>query len=66
MSMDEQFLTTDDLAQRWNVKKKTIYQLKGELPYYKFKGSIRFKLSDVTTYEENHKIEEEVTNGTAS
>lgn len=57
--MDEQFLTAEELAQRWNVKKKTIYQIKSTISYYKFKGSIRFKLSDVVAYEERHKVEED-------
>lgn len=61
--MEEQFLTAAELANRWKVKKRIIYQLKGKIPYYKFKGSIRFKLEDVLAYEEKQKIEEE--NGNA-
>lgn len=64
--MDEQFLTAEELATRWNIKRKTVYQLKGKVPYHKFKGSIRFKLEDVIAYEKNHRIEEETSNGATS
>lgn len=63
--MDEQFLTAEELAKRWNIKRKTVYQLKGKVPYHKFKGSIRFKLEDVLAYETKQRIEEDANGATS-
>lgn len=55
----KEFYTTKELAKKWEVKERTILELKDDaadpLPHYRFKGSIRFKFEDVKAYEERHR-----------
>jgi hypothetical protein len=64
--MEKAFLNAGELAQRWGIKRKTVYLLKSKIPHYKFKGSIRFKMEDVLAYEEKQKVKESDANGTTS
>ena len=47
------YLTTKDLAQRWKVGVKKIYRMKnrGEIPFARFGGAIRFPLAAIEAYE---------------
>lgn len=51
---DRLFLTTDELAKRWRISKRTIenqrYKKNG-IPFYKLDGSVRYDLNDVIAYE---------------
>ena len=54
----EEFLTVKELAKRWKVSEKKVYEMvkaDDPIPHYRFKGSIRFKLADLEAYEQTHK-----------
>ena len=55
----EPFLTPDNLAEYLGISKTTVYRLveKRDMPFYKFRGSLRFKLEEVMEYVKNSRVE---------
>lgn len=53
------FLKPDELAEFLNISKPTVYRLieKRQLPFYKIRGSLRFKTEDVVKFLEESRIE---------
>ncbi len=56
------FYTVKELAKRWGVSEKRIYQLKDApddpIPYHKL-GGIKFHINDILGYERTHRFPEE-------
>ena len=51
------YLTTHDLADRWNVKPQTLsaWRMTGKGPtFHKFEGSVRYLLEEIESYESIH------------
>lgn len=60
--IQDELMTTDELAQYLKVNRRTIYRLldAGELPFaIKFTGNWRFRLSDVERWLESQKMQEQ-------
>lgn len=53
------FLKPDELAEFLNISKPTVYRLieKRQIPFYKIKGSLRFKMEDVMQFIQGSRIE---------
>ena len=54
--MSERFFTVRELAKRWKLSEKRIYQLKEEIGYTQIGGAIRFTLDEIEEYERTHAI----------
>ncbi len=55
--MSERFLTVRELAKRWKLSDKRIYQLKEEIGYTQIGGAIRFPIEKIEAYEQTRTIE---------
>jgi excisionase family DNA binding protein len=53
--MNKEFLTADELAELFDVKKQTVWRWvrQGKVPYFKVGGSLRFNTEDIR----RHKLE---------
>ncbi len=52
--MQDEFLTTRELAERWKIKENTLAILRvnsNGCPYVKIGRTVRYRLSDVVAYE---------------
>ena len=52
--MKDQFYTVKELAQRWKISEKRIYQLKEDIGYIQIGGLIRFTRDAIEEYERTH------------
>jgi len=57
--MGKEYLTIDDLAEYFSVKRSTLYAKveSGEIPHYKVGRLIRFRRDEVNTWMEGHRRE---------
>jgi excisionase family DNA binding protein len=53
----KEFLTIPDLSEYLTIKKTTLYSMveSGDIPHYRIGRLIRFKMSDVEAWMENHR-----------
>lgn len=60
---EKTFLTVRDVAKRWKISEKRVYQLKDDLEdpisHHRFGRNIRFDLKDIEAYERSHKLPKE-------
>ncbi len=56
---DKNFLKPDELAEFLNFSKPTVYRMieKREIPLYKIRGGLRFKMEDVLEFLKGSRIE---------
>jgi len=52
--MSERFFTVRDIAKRWQLSEKRVYQLKEEIGYTQIGGAIRFPVEKIEAYEQTH------------
>lgn len=54
------FLSTEELARRWGIKPHTVEKYRDSKkrkgpPYVRIEGNVRYKLTDIESYEQTHK-----------